>query len=212
MVIPKPPGRHFAGKKVGDDSVPYKPLDPDPGRRGRRAIIALALLAIVTGLVIVLAGGSKKTRPARSTSKPVVADFALKTLSDSIFRLSSLRGRPAVLSFWSSTCPASRLAVPAFRQLAAKFENRDVAFVSVALGDRRDSLDKFVKQSAVDYPVLLGTDSVAKAFDIRLLPTWLVIDRAGAVGCRVEGYAPDSGLVELDRVLSGLPVRRPGRK
>jgi thiol-disulfide isomerase/thioredoxin len=189
----------------------YKPLDPDPGRTRRRAGIVLAFLVIATALVIIFGGQPRKAKPSVTASKSVKIDFSLKNLNDSTVSLSSLQGKLVLISFWSSTCPASLLAVPELKLLYSKYRDREVAFLAVALGDRRDSLEKFVKATEIDYPVLLGTDSVARTFGVNLLPTYVVINRTGGTDYRVEGYDADSGLVALERALNHLAAKKPGR-
>jgi thiol-disulfide isomerase/thioredoxin len=189
----------------------YKPLDPDPGRVRRRTAIALAFLVIVTALVIIFAGQPRKARPPAATSKVAKADFVLKTLGDSLVSLSSQQGKTVLLSFWATTCPASILAVPELKLLYSKYRDRDVAFLAVDLGDRRDSLEKFVRSKEIDYPVLLGTDSVARTFGVSLMPTWLVLNRAGRTDYRAEGYDADSGLKAVERALNRLASKKSGR-
>jgi peroxiredoxin len=155
--------------------------------------------------ILILAGCAARAKPG---TKPTVPDFTLSALDGKQVQLSAQRGKPVVLSFWSSSDPACRLALPGLESLYLRYKDRNVAFLGVALVDPQDSIEELVQADSVGFPVLLGNDSVAKAYSVELMPAYEVVDANGYQAFRGVGYDPDSGLADMDHVLNKLASKK----
>jgi len=161
-------------------------------RRWVRWGIDLTMLA-----ALVLGIGAWQTRSHLSGVQAPAA--VLTTLAGERVSIDSLRGKPALLAFWAPWCSvcaaesqnlswAKRVVGDRARvvSIAASFEN--VAQVRA-----------YVRDHGVDYPVLLGDDTLLQAFHVEAFPTVYFLDAHGRVHRSATGYTTTLGL--LARVL-----------
>lgn len=141
---------------------------------------------------------------AASCGPPVAPSFELNNLKGEPFASASLRGRVAVLYFWASWAPPSRLGLAQINRIARAAERRGIAVVTVAVEDDPAQVARALKGGGVAVPVLLGTDATVKAFfpgggDLTL-PLTLVVDERGRIVDRMTGYrGMDELAAALDR-------------
>lgn len=159
--------------------------------------IVLVMLA-----ALLLVGCPSKTKQSVKADDRA-PDFALTALDGTSTTLSSLQGKPVVIDFWGSWCPPCLQAMNDMVPLSERFHGR-VAFLGVALNDARTDVERVQQEKMVSYPLLLGTDKVAKAYQIAEVPTIVVLDREGKITWRESGWDPDSALKPLERVLNKL--------
>ncbi len=157
---------------------------------------------IFTVMVVVLAGllllaRFEEKRPAGVARTPAVAsdgraapDFVLTDLQGHNLRLSDLRGKAVVLNFWATWCPPCKQEIPWFVELQKRYGAEGLQVVGVSMDDDGDQKDvaKFAAEHSINYPVLLGKNSVADQYGgIDYLPTTFYIGRNGVVLDRVFG-------------------------
>lgn len=164
--------------------------------RFARSIASLAAL-----LVVLLAGCPGKPKP-KTAAKPGTPDFTLTALDGSSVTLSALKGKPVVIDFWATWCGPCRHAVPELVKLYREFNPKGVLFLGVALDDTPDSVARFQKDDSIPYPILLGTNDVAKAYQVAGIPMLVLLDKEGQIAYHEVGFEPDSGLRGLERALN----------
>jgi thiol-disulfide isomerase/thioredoxin len=127
----------------------------------------------------------------------VAQDFSLPVIAGSgqTFQLSAERGKPVLIEVFASWCGVCRRAAPTLRDAAAAPRKRDVRFVGVSVdrevGDARGAAQDW----AIPYDVAIDNGSFSRAYDIKVLPTFVLVDAEGRVR-RVSTGAPRSGEVE----------------
>lgn len=161
------------------------------------ALVALALLSGSAGFVAHRAL-SGPVAPAPVTLEPASAarspdtppgdgtlDWAFSDLGGESVSLERWRGRLLVVNFWATWCPPCLREIPAFVDLQARYGDRGVQFVGIAL-DHPEVVAPFVAEKGMNYPVLVGNDDVVRYMQalgnaIGGLPYTAVISPAGEV-------------------------------
>ena len=120
--------------------------------------------------------------------------------------LSSFKGKTVLLDFWTTWCPPCRADAPALDKLYKKYSAQDLMIVGISVNEDRSVVEKFLKDHPHSFPVVLTTENeMPRAYQIGAFPTYIVIDRNGAIASAVDG---DQGFSDLRKLLkkAGLEV------
>lgn len=123
------------------------------------------------------------SKPASEAPQPAPA-VKLKLLQapqTSLDGWASLQGKLVVLEFWATWCDACVDAQPHLNELAAKFKDRPVQFLSVTADPEAD-VRKFLKTHTLQGWVGLDPDGVAfEAFGVHGIPHMVILNAKGEV-------------------------------
>ena len=118
--------------------------------------------------------------------------FSLRRIDGSgPVKLSESRGKVVVLSFWTTWCTYCNQLESLLAEIRKKFAGRDdVAFLTVN-ADQEESLVRPFLQEQNLGGTLVFADGVDLALHVESIPTVLVLDKAGKIAYRIQGFAPD---------------------
>jgi thiol-disulfide isomerase/thioredoxin len=126
------------------------------------------------------------------------AAFDLPLLgSDGRFDLASQRGKPVVMEVFASWCGTCRRATPALAEMYRSHGGANVAFVGVSVDESRQKAEEARTDWRIPYPVALDDGSVARGYQVSLLPTVILIDKHGKVRRSVAGVPSKSELARF---------------
>jgi peroxiredoxin len=115
----------------------------------------------------------------------------LQTLSGTPFKLSALKGRPVVMTFWGTWCPPCRDEFP---ELADAFRKHHAGGLEVVAVNQRDqelsttAVQKFVEEFSAPFTIVLDQRGRSRrAYRLIGLPTTVFIDTAGIITTVVSG-------------------------
>src|SRR5882757_3748577 len=139
----------------------------------------------------------------------VAPDFELQSLGGKTVRLSDFRGKAVLLNFWATWCGPCKIEMPWFVELQKEYGPQGFQIVGVAMDDASpEEIAKFAKQMDVNYPVLLGKESVGQSYGgVGVLPTTFFIDREGKLVAREFGLQSRS--VFVDHIKEALGQSQP---
>jgi len=159
-------------------------------------IAVVAAVALLAGLGLSRNPEVSIAPSAGASAGPgAVADVVLQDFDGNPVTVSGLQGRPAVVNFWASWCPACYAEMPAFEKV---YQNRgdSVQFLGINLGDDIESARQVVEQTGVTYPLARDPQGeVFAGFGGYGMPTTLFLDAEGRV---VELYTGELTASELD--------------
>jgi len=165
----------------------------------------LILFFVGALVVVMLFAGIRTARNNRANGPAngqlmgsVAPDFELPSLDGKDLRLSSLRGKAVLLNFWATYCGPCKVEMPWFVELQKEYGPQGFQIVGVAMDDAStDDIAKFAKDMGVNYPILLGKESVGLSYGgVNVLPTTFFLDRNGKVIAREFGLQSRSVFVD----------------
>jgi tetratricopeptide (TPR) repeat protein len=153
---------------------------------------------------------------------PVTApDFELPDLSAKMIRLSAMRGKPVLLSFWISQSEICRRQLKALGTLHSA--NLQVLTVNLDTSGSSQELRSLVRENGIGIPVLQGSDDVQSVYNILYsylfdrhrdlsLPTSFLINAKGEIVKVYQGLADhiEADALQIpqsdeERIKKGLP-------
>ncbi|MBI2394090.1 MAG: redoxin family protein [Deltaproteobacteria bacterium] len=159
--------------------------------RERRAVRWTVDLLVM--LVVVVAISAWQTRKhLRDVPLPALQ---LRSVSGESVSLQSLRGKKTLLYLWAPWCGVCKVESPNVGHVRSLLGDRVNVVSVVAAYQSVDEVRRYVSDKGVEYPVLLGDDSIERAFKVNAFPTVYFIDEQGRIKGSATGYTTTIGLI-----------------
>lgn len=148
--------------------------------------ISKVLLAVVT-----LATFSANAELLAAAQSPMAPDFTLKAHAGGNYRLSEQRGSIVLVNFWATWCGPCRQEMPVLDELAKKYADLGVQVIGVNVETETAGVQNYLSEVPVSFPILLDQENIAsKAYDVKAMPTTVIIDKDGRVRALHRSYLP----------------------
>jgi len=157
-------------------------------KKARRATLAITLIALIA-LVTVVA-----TRPASAESE--LPTIPLVLFDGTETTLASFEGKPMVINFWASWCPACVAELPDLEEVHQEFGD-EVTFLGIANADRRELADALADEVGITYALADDPDgNFFREFELFAMPTTLFITADGQIHEEFGGQLNKQGIVD----------------
>ncbi|MDO8526623.1 MAG: redoxin domain-containing protein [Deltaproteobacteria bacterium] len=155
----------------------------------------ILFFVIVVPILALLAFGL--TRDARELPSTMTGkkapDFSLKTLEGKEISLKSFEGHPVVLNFWATWCGPCLMEHKIFNEGRKIYEKEGVVFLGVVYQDKKESVQRFLKEYGEPFTVLTDKESkTAIDYGVGGVPETFFIDSHGTI------YDKFSGIMTAD--------------
>jgi cytochrome c biogenesis protein CcmG/thiol:disulfide interchange protein DsbE len=145
-------------------------------------------------IVIILILSFVSITEALQTNKEDIKapNFSLKSVDGKTIKLSDFKGKVVIIDFWATWCPPCRKGIPDLISIQNEFKS-DVVIIGISLDGAQTikEVPGFIKDYAINYPVVYGDENVIKAYGgITSIPTAFVIDKKGNVADMHVGLVP----------------------
>ena len=159
-----------------------------PANRHRKiTLIVFAVVAALVGLVGVFtllpstapsSGGVSVGSVAPPFTLPIYGGGESGSID-----LRTLRGHPAVLNFWSESCPPCRAEMPYLERIYTQYgAHGEFALLGINQADPKDDIAPFGREYRITYPLLFDPGgTVNAAYSVTAIPTTYFIDSQGIV-------------------------------
>jgi thiol-disulfide isomerase/thioredoxin len=164
-------------------------------RPSRYIILAVVLIVIVAVAALLMQPGDSAT------------DFSLVDVDGAAFRLRDFRGRVILIDFMATWCGPCMLAMPNLLELRGEF-GEELVMLSIDIDPARETEDKLREWRDVwgaVWPHALDLDQppVSRSFDVRVIPTIVLIDQKGKISYTHLGPTGSGVLVaEISELLN----------
>lgn len=132
----------------------------------------------------------------------VAPGFTLRSIQGKKVSLANYKGKAVLVNFWATWCAPCKIEIPWLVSLHNQYAAQGFQVLGVSEDDptvTQADLKNFSKQLHMNYPILRGTDAVARKYGgVDFLPTSFYIGRNGKV------VAETAGLVGEDEMEANI--------
>ena len=153
------------------------------------------------------AAATAAAKPARNRGLKEPSEFVLRKAADGLpFALAGTKGKVLVMNFWTTWCGPCREWEPHFEKVAGHFagQEKDVVFLEVNCDEDETLVGPYLVEEKPKSSGLFA-DGLDLLLQVNSFPTTLILDRAGKIAYRAEGFdpeSPDQNLIEaIERTL-----------
>jgi peroxiredoxin len=128
---------------------------------------------------------------AQAKNLGAAADFSLQDLNNTTYSLSSYKGKPVVLFFWTTWCPFCRKALGGeLKDISLTLESEGFQIFAIDIEEQAYKVENFISSHDVKFTVLLDKDGrVASAYAVLGVPTYVLINKKGEIVFK-DNYFP----------------------
>ncbi|MFQ5780527.1 MAG: TlpA disulfide reductase family protein [Nitrospiria bacterium] len=116
-------------------------------------------------------------------------DFSIENLKGGATSLTDYRGKVVLINFWATWCGPCKAEMPSMEALYRAYGRGDFEILAVSIDLGSDApVRAFVEDFGFTFPILLDNQfTVNDQFQVRVVPTSILIDRSGVVTHRLLG-------------------------
>ena len=109
-------------------------------------------------------------------------DFSLPDLQGKPVKLSDFRGRPVFVDFWATWCGPCVYQMPELNKLWSVYgKTGELMIIGVDIGETVEEVVPFLEEYGIRYPIVIGSEEIAKALGAPGVPSMVVLDAQGGV-------------------------------
>jgi thiol-disulfide isomerase/thioredoxin len=111
--------------------------------------------------------------------------------------LEDFKGKVVLLDFWASWCGPCRDALPKVKQLQSVYSGDDFVVVGISEDEDQNSWKSFVASHGMTWAQRFdGDNAFLKTYQVRALPTYVLLGKDGQEVRRYEGEDPSASIVQ----------------
>ena len=191
VLVARPKDFGFGGADdvSGGLYVPW--LDPSNQRKFKDDLRRIAVRRLAGEAVAGLDVADVATEADASEGAPTMPAIALKDISGAAIDPARFSNRPVIVELWATWCPPCRSTMAWLPSLQKKYGDR-AAVLAIAVDSKLEDVRKMAGSFKPNYPIVMGTPEVIKAFGaVAAVPKLIVYDARGRRSKVLYGAPPD---------------------
>ncbi len=134
---------------------------------------------------------------AAKDKRVAAPDFTLNDADGKPITLSALKGKVVLLDFWATWCGGCKIEIPWYIEFDKKYRGQGLAVLGVSMDeDGWKAVKPFLAKGkdeetggnmAMQYPIVIGNDDIARKYGLQTLPVTLLLDRDGKIAVAHRG-------------------------
>jgi len=114
--------------------------------------------------------------------QPLAPEFNLPGTNGQRYRLADYRGKPLILNFWATWCPACLAEMPSLQRAHAALARDGIPVIAINVGEDAETVKELMQKTPLQFPLPLDENSaVAQRYPLKGLPTTFIIDAKGKI-------------------------------
>jgi thiol-disulfide isomerase/thioredoxin len=191
VLIARPKDFGFGGAEdiSGGLYVPW--LDPANQRRFKNDVRRTVVRRLAGEAVAGLDLSDVATDAEASEGAATMPAIPLTDISGAAIDPARLSNRPVIVEMWATWCPPCRSTMAWLPSLQKQYGDRAIV-IAIAVDSKLDDVRKMAGSFKPNYPIVMGTPEVIKAFGaVAAVPKLLVYDAQGRRSSVLYGAPPD---------------------
>jgi thiol-disulfide isomerase/thioredoxin len=178
-------------------SSPWHRVPPLPGDN------AIVMNRIALLLVAALASPAHAAAPG-----DVAPPLALASATGEPVSLEALRGKVVYVDFWASWCGPCKRSFPWMAEMQRKYGEQGFVVLAVNVDKKRADAERFLQSVPAPFTVVFDeAGRVPAAWNVRAMPTSVLVDATGRVVAVESGFRDERKAEVEARIRAALPVR-----
>ncbi|CAM3315552.1 MULTISPECIES: redoxin domain-containing protein [Paenibacillus] len=147
-------------------------------KKSIQIVILLAIVLIGVYAVATVVFGSDEVPKVGEKA----ANFELLGMDGNVHTMSEYEGKARVINFWGTYCPPCVREMPALQAQWEKWKDQGVEIVGINVGENKLTVENFVAQTGVKFPILMDPDRDAVAsYGVGPMPTTFFVTASGKI-------------------------------
>lgn len=141
-------------------------------------VLILGIIVILGGYTIANSLISKPDKPPKVGDQ--APNFTLSGLTQDEYSLEDFRGKTVLINFWGTFCPPCVNEMPLLQSVYEKYHD-DMVILGVNLNEARLTVESFIQDNGIEFPILLDERDVQVMYGIGQYPTTVVVNPQGKI-------------------------------
>lgn len=130
-------------------------------------------------------------------------NVTFRDINNNPVSLAQFKGKYTYIDLWATWCGPCINEIPSLKGLEEKYGDKDIHFVSVSVNDKKDidKWKKFIIDNNLTGIQLISSketyDTLSTAFNIKMIPRFVLLDRDGAIVNATAPFPSDPELIKL---------------
>jgi len=165
--------------------------------------------SITVVALVVLAGLVSSAVIANLSAGTKAPNFSLPKLDGKTFTLKDnfkQPGKVVLLDIWATWCGPCGSEIPYLIDLQKKYAGKPVTIVGVAIDEKKETVQSFVKNMKINYTICHDPNAkaVGKSYDVQSIPATYIIDKKGVIRFAHRGFGGAGDVANMEREIASL--------